>query len=420
MRSSADPDGEPVEARPSLRLALDPTFGRYFVGRLSSTFGVWIHNVVAAIVVYRLTGSAALVGLVSVLQFGPQLLLSPFTGALADRGGQIRQVFIGRVVVAAGSILLALWLAVVGEEFGGATPVLVAAVVVGTGFVIGGPAMNSMIPHLVRPSELASAVSLNTIPITVGRAVGPAIGTLIATSLGAAPAFAVAGLGNVVFAWLLTRLPKDLEPAPPPRTKLSSELLAGFRHLGADRGTLLILLGVTAVGIGADPPITLSPPLADELGRGDETVGAIVTAFGVGSGLIFLGLGQLRRLVGVKQLAVIGVAAEGLGLILAGLRYDANLVLAGFVLSGAGMTMGLTALGALLHERLPDRVRGRVMALWGMAFLGSRPVAAAVDGLIADLLTARIALLIVGTAVTGLAVLVTQVGPTGPAPAQTP
>lgn len=120
-------------ARGSLRLLVDPVFGPYFFGRLLSTAGIWIHNIVAAILAFQLTGSAFIVGLVSVAQFAPQLLFAPLSGALADRGDRRRQIVLGRVVAACGSGGLALWLAIYGaDEAPYAWPVILAALTVGT------------------------------------------------------------------------------------------------------------------------------------------------------------------------------------------------------------------------------------------------------------------------------------------------
>lgn len=161
------------------RLLIDPVFGSFIVGKLMSTCGVWIHNIAAAILAYQLSGSAFVVGLVSVFQFVPQLLLAPLSGVQADRGDRRRQIVTGRVIVSIGSGSLAAWILLAGVDgLPGAWPVVLIAVVVGVGFVIGGPAMNAVIPSMVRPSELSSAMGLNFFPVTIGRAIGPALGAL--------------------------------------------------------------------------------------------------------------------------------------------------------------------------------------------------------------------------------------------------
>src|SRR6201999_4397866 len=100
----------PPQPRGAFRLLIDPAFGALFWGKLFAGTGVWIHGIVAAIVVFDATGSALMVGLVGVAQFGPQILLSPTSGKWADAGNPARQILIGRVLCVVGSGALALWM----------------------------------------------------------------------------------------------------------------------------------------------------------------------------------------------------------------------------------------------------------------------------------------------------------------------
>ncbi len=391
--------------RTSWQLLADPVFGPFFAGKILATGGVWVHNIVAAILAWELSRSALVVGLVSVAQFGPQLLFAPLSGALADRGDRRVQLIAGRLIVVLGSGGLALWLALVGADgLPGAWPVVATALVVGIGFVVGGPAMNALVPTLVRPNELAAAVALNSIPVTVARAAGPAIGALLAATLGPASAFGLAAGTNLLFALLVVPLPiRGRAEAPAGGDR---RVRAGVRYLREDRGIGLLLLGIAAVGIGADPVITLTPSLAAELGAGSALVGVFASSFGIGAGLAFVVLTRLRQRFGLDGVAVRGLVLLATGTALAGLAPAAPLVSTAFAIGGAGMTMALTALSTLLLGRLPDALRGRVMALWAMAFLGSRPVAAAVNGTVADATAPVVAFLAVGVVVALAAVAV--------------
>lgn len=389
------PDNFPrSEPRGVLGLLLDPVFGRYFAGRLLSTAGIWIHNIVAAIIAYQLTNSAFIVGLVSMAQFVPQLLLAPLSGALADRGDRRRQIVLGRLVVAAGSGSLAIWLGLVGVEgLPGAWPVIAAALVVGIGFVVGGPAMHALLPDLVRRGELASAVALSNMPFTVGRAAGPALGAFVAFTAGPAAAFACAALANLLFAWLMLKLP--IRPRAAPIAGADGSVWGGLRHLRTDPTLITLLIAVTAVGIGADPAITLAPPLAAALGRGSALAGVFASSFGVGAGLAFLLLSPLRRGLGLSRLSTLGLCLSAAGMLGLAASATSSLALAAFAIAGAGMTFSLTSISTQIQERLPDAVRGRVMALWSVAFLGSRPFAAGLNGAVADLISVPAAFVVV-------------------------
>lgn len=380
--------------RGALQLVVDPVFGPFFVGKLLSTTGIWIHNIVAAILAYQLSRSALVVGLVSVAQFLPQLLFAPLSGALADRGNRRLQLVLGRLVAAVGSGALAIWIFVVGVDgLPGAAPVVGAALVVGIGFVIGGPAMHALLPTLVRHGELAPAIALNSMPFTIARAGGPAIGASVASSVGPEFAFGIAALTNLAFAVVVIFLPIGGRTTTEPGADRS--VRAGIRHLKVDPTLLLLLIGVGSIGVGADPAITLTPPLSDELGRGSELVGVFASSFGVGAGVAFMVLGPARRWLGLPTLGPAGLLLMAVGMLALTVTPEQWMAVGAFGIAGAGMTLSLTSISTLIQERLPDSLRGRVMALWSVAFLGSRPFAAAANGAIADVWSVEAALVVV-------------------------
>jgi MFS family permease len=387
----------PVATAPAARggrqLLRDRVFGPFFLGKLLSTIGIWVHNIAAAIVVWELTRSALLVGAVSVGQFLPQLLLTPWSGAQADRGDRRRQIIVGRLVTASGSIGLVLWGAIAGlSGTSGAYVVIGAATVVGIGFALGGPAMNAVIPSLVRPNELPAAVALSSVPFTVARASGPAIGAVLVTTLGAAFAFAIAAVTNLVFAAILWWLPIDLTQR---RQAKDSRIRAGLSYVRSNPAVLALLLGVATIGVGADPVITLTPSVAEALGAGSGFVGVLASSFGIGAGLAFVMLSRLRLWLGLERLGVVGLLTLASGMLLLSVAPVSWLAIAALVIGGAGMTMALTSMTTLVQQQVPDELRGRVMALWSVAFLGSRPLAAGVSGAVADATSVTVALLLV-------------------------
>lgn len=374
-----------------LKLLLDPVVGMFFLGRLSSIIGIWVHNVAAAILVFELTRSAAFVGAVSVAQFAPQLLLAPWTGARADSGNRRLQLICGRVLAAAASMGLAGWIWTHGVEgTAGAWAVIFAALFVGIGFAVGGPAMHALIPTMVRPNELSSAIALNSLPMTIARAGGPAAGALLSTLGGSALAFVVVASTQLLFAAILAVLPLDRSHR---KASEDPSVRGGLRLIRRDRAIMAALVGTAAVGLGADPVITLTPSVSEQLGEGTALVGALASAFGVGAGLALLPLRWLRVRLGLPRVGTLGLLAlaGGLaGLTLAGTPVAAMLVLG---VGGAGMTWALTAMTTVVQQRSPEDMRGRVMAIWSIAFVGSRPLAAAVNGAVADALSVTVALL---------------------------
>lgn len=309
-----------------------------------------------------------------------------------------QQIVAGRLVSALGSGALAITVFVMGNDVPLAA-ILASSLCVGVGLVVGGPAIQSIVPSLVRPEELGDAVALNALPLLVARAAAPAIGAFVYSSLGPGVALVIAASGSLGFA--VAMVPLRL-PDPAPRNGgEDTSIRSGWQFVRRNRAVAALLLGVTAVGFGADPSMTLTPSIAHELGGGAALVGWLGSAFGAGAATGFLVLRPLRRRLGDQGLAPLGLATMAASLALLALSYTVPVSMAGFALGGLGMTLALTSVTTLLHEACPDHLRGRVMAFWLMGFIGSRPVAGAMDGLAADLVSVEAALLAVA-AVTGL------------------
>lgn len=384
--------------RGSLGLLRDRVYGPYWAAKLASTAGIWVHNVVAAIVTYQLTRSTVMVGAVTIAQFAPQLVFAPLSGAQADRGDPKRQLVAGRLIAALGSGALALAIAVVGVDgLGGAWPVIASAGVVGIGFVIGGPAMHVLLPNLVRPGELPAAVALNQLPPTIARSGGPVLGAFLLVTMGPAAAFGFTAATNLLFAAVVLGLPiGDLGPRAERR---DSTVRGGLRYLRQDPVVAFLLLGILAIGFGVDPVVTLTPALSDAFGRSEELVGLFASAFGVGAALVFPTLKMLRARLGLARLGVTGLVLIGGGMALTAAAPVPAVAALGLAVSGCGFSFGVTGLTTRLYAQVPDLLRGRMMALWSVAFLGSRPVAAAINGAVTDATSVRAAFVVAAVAV---------------------
>ncbi|MCC5949143.1 MAG: MFS transporter [Nitriliruptoraceae bacterium] len=391
--------------RSSLQLLLDRTYGPYFGGRLLWATGVWVYTVAAAIVVFDLTRSTLFVGLVSVAHFLPQMLLSPWSGAQADRGDRRKQVVVGRVISGSASSALVLWILTIGlEGTAGAFAIVVAALLTGIGDALGAPAAHALVPAMVRRNELPAAVALDSVPFTAARAIGPALGALLIVTLGPLAAFGFSAFASFSFAVivLLLRIRKVVTPPGAHDRSVS----AGLRYVRSTPALGALLLGVATIGLGVDPVVTLTPAIADGLGGGERLVGWLAATFGVGAGLGFLLLGAIRRWLGIARQGSIGLAtiAVGLGLLAASMTPAAAVI--SLTVAGIGYTVALTALTTRIQQLVDESMRGRVMALWAVAFLGSRPVAAALNGVVADTLAPVVAVLVTAVFVVVGAVLV--------------
>jgi MFS family permease len=381
----------PPRSRGALGLMFDPVFGALFWGKMFAVVAVWTHSIVAAIVMYDATRSALMVGLVGVVQFGPQLILSPTSGKWADTGNPARQILVGRVLCVAGSGSAAAWLFVDPglQGMSAAIPVLVGSTLVGFGFVVGGPAMQSIVPDLIYDGELSTAMALNSIPMTIGRIVGPAAGAYLAAHLGSAAGFAVSAGLHLIFVIFLV-----LVRFPSPRGRRSGadyRVRAAIKYVWRDRPLLLALVAVTTVGIVSDPSITLTPSMADELGGGARLVGTLSAAFGIGAAVGMAVLTLMRGRMASARVSSIGMSGLAAGCVVLAVGTVPAVATTGFALAGLGFGWAMTGLATLVQERAPEELRGRIMALWMVGFVGSRPIAAALLGGTADLVNVQAA-----------------------------
>jgi MFS family permease len=391
VTASTAPTPGPV-ARPASQLLTDRTFGPWFWGNVVSNSGNWLFNVTAAVVVFQLSRSALLVGLVSAAQFAPLVVAAPFAGALTDRLDRRRLLMAAQTLAAVSATALAVAVVVLGVDgLPGAWPILAAAFGIGIGQAFSAPALNALVPALVDDVDLESGVALTSVTFSVGRALGPAASGALLATVGPEAAFVVNAASFVVLIVALT----TITPRPRPRAAgTDRSVLAGLRYVRADRVTVLLLLGVAAAGFAADPMITLAPSLADELGGGDTLVAVLISAFGIAAAPAAAISGRFQRSAGSLTVAAVGGATMAVGLATAAAAPFAAVAVAGFGLTGVGFVLLLTGFTTVLQRRVPDDLRGRVLALWSVAFLGNRPVAAVVDGSASDLVGPRWAMLI--------------------------
>ena len=156
---------------------------------------------------------------------------------------------------------------------------------------------------------------------------------------------------------------------------------------------LWLVLATLTVGWAGDPVNTLSPAYAEMFGRGEAFIGLQVAAFGTGSAIASLGVRMVRVRFGSVETTKTGIALLAVGLIGFALAPSEVVVLVALFVAGVGFLFAVTTTNSNLQRRLDESMRGRVMALWSMAFLGSRPIAGIIDGAVGDLVSPRVGVL---------------------------
>jgi MFS family permease len=369
--------------RAALRLIGSRNFGPYFVGNAASASGTWFQNLAASLLVYRQTHSPFLLGVLNFCNFIPILVLAPWAGSMADRFDRRRII----VVTQLGSTGLSALLAVLAWSGRASVPVvLVCALGLGVGSAFGAPASQALIGDLVPRSELPSAVGLNSMTYNLARAVGPALAALSVRTLGIPASFAI----NSASYLLLVVGVLVVHAEPRRRASRAETRLRESMRLVIEQPRLLgLLLVVAAVGFSSDPINTEAPAFAHVFGRPDTDAGYVIGAFGVGAvtaAFVLAGrvTGSLRRLQAMLLLMGGGIIGFSLASWL-GLGY-VFLAIAGF-----GYLASNTSATSRLQLDVAEHQRGRIMALWSVAFLGLRPIASLLDGAVAGAFGVRAA-----------------------------
>jgi MFS family permease len=367
----------------AVRLIRSRNYGPYFFGSAASASGTWFQNLAAQLLVFRLTHSPFLLGVLNFGNFIPVLILAPWAGSAADRLDRRRLILVTQLGSTGLSALLAV-LAWTGNA--GVWVVIACALGLGISSAFSAPASQALIGDLVPESDLQSAVALNSMAYNLARAAGPALAALSVKHLGIPASFAInSGSYLLLVAGVLVVRTEPRRRASRAETRLRESLGLVRRQ----PRLLAFLLIVTAVGFASDPVNTEAPAFARAFGRPDTWAGVIIGVFGAGAvTAAFLLAG---RVAGSSRRMLATLTALGVGV--AGFSLSRPLWLAfGFLaVAGFGYLASNTSATSRLQLEVAEHQRGRVMALWSVAFLGLRPLASLADGGIAGVFGVRAA-----------------------------
>jgi MFS family permease len=368
---------------PALFRALRHRNYRLFIsGQLISLIGTWMQSVAESWLVYRLTGSAVLLGVVGFANRIPVLLFSTVGGAVADRYNRHHIVIATQVA----SMCLAGLLAYL--TLSGTVQVwhlMAIAAALGLVNAIDIPTRQSFVVQLVAREDLPNAIALNSTIFNGARVVGPAIAGVLVATVGEGWCFFANAVSYV--AVILGLLYIRVSPAK--RTDRPASALAhmaeGFRFVSGSPPIRALLLLLGLVSLMGTPYSVLMPIIADQrLHAGARGMGILMGAAGVGALIGALSLARRTTLQGYGR--SIAVAAMGLGVSLVAFSTARQLWLAVVLLVPVGYAMmtQMAATNTLIQSMVPDALRGRVMAIYSMMFMGMAPVGALLAGGLAE------------------------------------
>ena len=374
----------------------------YFAGQWVSLVGTWMQRVAVSWLVYELTGSALLLGLIGFSNQFPAFIVAPFAGVLADRWSRYRMVVAAQIASMAQAVVLA---AIV---LTGAVQVwhLVALSAV-SGLISGVdiPARQTLLVRLVRGSEdLPNAIALNSSLFNSARLVGPAIAGVLIGWVGEGPVFvlnAVSYLGVIGALAALHLTEETTEPAGPVLQNIAGGFVYAF-HFEPIRDLLSLLAMVSLVGI---PYVVLLPVFAgDILGGGASTLGLLTSCAGFGAVLGALSLASRDTVVGLGRVIVRASALFGVALVAFAFSKILWLSCSLLVAIGFAVMVVTASVNTMLQTLVDDAMRGRVMSLFTMAFIGMSPLGSLVGGAIATRFGAPLAVSLGGLGCLAVAV----------------
>ena len=365
-----------------LRALAHRNYRLYFLGQLVSLTGTWMQSVAQSWLAYRLTGSAALLGIVAFVSQVPAFVLAPMGGVLADRADRRRVL----IATQAASMLLALVLAALtlGDRIRVAH-ILVLAGLLGAVNGLDIPVRQSFVVDMVGREALANAIALNSSVFNGARVVGPAVAGLLVAAIGEGWCFFANG---VSFLAVIAGLAAMRLPAFAPRPSAAgawASLVEGLRYVGRTRPVRALLLLLGLVSLTGMPYAVLMPIFADRiLGGGARGLGLLMGATGLGAVLGALALAARRGTRGLGRWAAISAAGFGLALILFAVSRRFWLSATLLVPVGFFMMNQMATSNTLLQSLVPDDFRGRVMAAYAMMFMGMAPLGALAAGAAAE------------------------------------
>lgn len=344
----------------------------FFGGQIVSLTGTWITNIATSWLVYRLTGSAFLLGLVGFSGQLPAFLLMPVAGLIVDRYNQHRILIATQTL----SMLQSFALAALTLSHKITIPWLVAlSVVQGLVNAFDMPCRQAFVVRMIEKKEdLGNAIALNSSMFNAARIVGPAIGGALIAAAGEGWCFFLDGLSYlaVIAGYLAMRIP--------PRTSVPSsvdgmtQFREGLKYALKSRPIRSLLGLIALVSLMGVPYMVLMPIFAGEvLKGGPHTLGLLMTAAGAGALTGALWLASRKSVLGLGRVIPLATAAFGLGLIAFSFTRNIGLALVFLVIAGGGFMVQMAAGNTILQTIVEDDKRGRVMSLFIMAFVGTAP-----------------------------------------------
>ncbi len=370
-------------------------FRLFFTGQSISLIGTWMTRIATSWLVYRLTGSALLLGIVGFAGQIPTFILAPFAGVLMERLSRRSLLVWTQALAAVQSLAMA---ALTLRRIITIHEIIALSVLQGVINAFDMPGRQSFLVQMVDDKQdLGNAIALNSSIVNLARLIGPALAGLVIAAVGEGYCFAIDGFSYfAVIASLLMMRVTPVEAARPTSSMLA-QLKEGWAYVVGFHPIRTILLLFALLSLMGMPFMVLMPIFASQVFHGGpNTLGYLTGASGVGALASALSLAFRKSVRGLTTMIQVAAAVFGGGLVLFGFSRSLPLSLILMLFVGFGMMQGLAASNTVIQTLVPEEMRGRAMSYYTMAFVGMAPFGSLLAGWLAHRFGAPHAVIITG------------------------
>ncbi len=374
----------------------------FFIGQGISLIGSWMTRLATSWLVYRLTDSAFLLGLVAFAGQAPSILLPPLAGVWLDRFDRHRVLVVTQVLSMLQSLALA---ALVLSDTVTMPWVIALTVFQGLVSAVEIPTRQASVVRMIDDrADLGNAIALNSSNFNAARLVGPAIAGPVVAAIGEGYCFLIDGLSYIAVIWGLLSMRLAPEPRVTERREVWHELRDGWQYIVASTPIRTLLVFLAAVGMLSAPYTALTPILAGRtLDGGAHTLGFLMAATGIGALVCAVRLVLRSSVVGLVRAAAIAIVVFGVCCVLLGLSRQLWLSMLLMTATGYGLMYQVVATNTIVQTVVDDDKRGRVMSFYTIALAGSGPIGSLLGGLLASRIGVESTYMVAGAACLGAA-----------------
>lgn len=369
---------------------------RYFIsGQSVSLMGTWMQKVAVSWIVYKLTGSAFILGLTMFANLIPSLILSPYAGSYADRHNRYKILLITQILlmVQAGLFTIVIYL-----KLNSIALILGLSLMQGLINAFDTTARQSLLVNMIQKKEdLPNAIAINSSMANLTRILGPAIGGILLSTLGDTACFFINFISYFFVIYSLLKMKLNLPPTIKQEVNIWKTLREGFQYIkGIPDFSSLILL-MAGYSLFVIPFSTLLPLFAKDIFHGNAaTFSWFESAAGIGA-LIGTGyIAGLKPSINMLRIVVFSSLLFSMGIILLSVSFSLYLALAFTTITGMGMMSQTAATNTFLQTHVADHMRGRVISYFIMSYQGIIPIGSLLIGIMASGFGPRVTVFVAG------------------------